>query len=198
MKKPEYMVVMRQCQNDCWDPDDRVGDAQVVAILEDPAEVDRVIRKDAKRKLKELGVERADGEKDYDAFVEGAVDGPVGQRDRERLLPLGHRKREDNPQEERQGEEMSFDFAEAFAKGMAEVGGTFAAASPGRAQIGIGERTLFIGWESGGGRFRAYAGGGAPLLEFSCATDGWEAWQAVDAGRDFAKRAYEIADRLGK
>jgi len=92
---------------------------------------------------------------------------------------------------------MNFDFGEAFAKGMAEVGGTFVAVSPDRAQIGIGEQTLFIGWKSGGGRFRAYAGG-APLLEFACTTDGWEEWQAVDAGRDFAKRAYEIVGRLGK
>jgi len=75
MKKPEYTVVMRQYQNDGWDPDDRVGDAQVVAILEDPADADKVIRKDAKRKLKDLGVERADGEEDYDSFVEGAVGG---------------------------------------------------------------------------------------------------------------------------
>lgn len=93
---------------------------------------------------------------------------------------------------------MSFDFAEAFMAGVAEVGGTFKRFGDGFAQIGLDERPLAIGWTSGGGRFRAHAGFGAPLMEFACATDGWEEWQAKDAGRDFAKRAYEIADRLSK
>lgn len=93
---------------------------------------------------------------------------------------------------------MNFDFAEAFMAGVAEVGGTFKRLGDGFAQIGPDERPLAIGWTSGGGRFLAHAGSGAQLMEFACATEGWEEWQAVDAGRDFAKRAYEIAGRQGK
>ena len=91
---------------------------------------------------------------------------------------------------------MSFDFGDAFMSGVAEVGGTFVAVSPGCAQIGTDECTLAINWEVSGGRFHAHAGRDTPLLEFACVTDGWEAWQARDAGRDFAKRAYEIADSI--
>ena len=93
---------------------------------------------------------------------------------------------------------MNFDFGDAFMSGVAEVGGTFVAVSPGCAQIGTDECTLTINWKVSGGRFYVYAGRGTPLLEFACVTDGWDKWQAIDAGRDFAKRAYEIAGSLGK
>jgi len=92
---------------------------------------------------------------------------------------------------------MSFDFGEAFVRGMAEIGGTFNRVSPGEATIGPDERKLYIQWESNLSYFTASAGAPSrPDLEFKCATDGWEEWQAVDAGRDFAKRAYEAAARI--
>lgn len=92
---------------------------------------------------------------------------------------------------------MSFDFGEAFARGMAEVGGTFNRVSPGEATIGLDGQKLYIKWEPNLGRFTASAGAPSrPGLSFGCITDGWEEWQAVDAGRDFAKRAYEAAARL--
>ena len=93
---------------------------------------------------------------------------------------------------------MSFDFGDAFMSGVAEAGGTFVAISPGRARIGTDKRTLAINWEVSRGRFHAHAGRDTPLLEFACVTDGWDAWQAIDAGRDFAKRAYEIAASVSK
>lgn len=94
---------------------------------------------------------------------------------------------------------MSFDFGEAFAAGLAEWGGTFDRTRAGTAWIGPLDRRLMLAWGTNGGYFRASAQTpSAPLLEFSCAVDGWEEWQARDAGRDFAKRAYEIAGRLGK
>ena len=94
---------------------------------------------------------------------------------------------------------MSFDFGKAFACGMAEWGGTLSRTTACAAKIGPDGRTLCVAWIAGSGRFKAVAGNGSsPALEFGCATDGWEEWQAVDAGRDFAKRAYEIAGRLGK
>lgn len=94
---------------------------------------------------------------------------------------------------------MSFDFGEAFARGMAEVGGTFNRISPGEATIGPNGKKLCITWESNLSYFAAVAGAPErPDLSFGCIMDGWEEWQAVDAGRDFAKRAYEIAGRLGK
>jgi len=94
---------------------------------------------------------------------------------------------------------MSFDFEEAFISGLAEWGGTFDRSHLGIAWIGPPGRRLMIVWGSDEGRFRASAPTpSAPLLEFGCAVDGWEEWQAKDAGRDFAKRAYEIAGRLGK
>ena len=94
---------------------------------------------------------------------------------------------------------MSFDFEEAFVSGAAETGGTFRRASENVAWIGTPGRHLMLGWETKGGRFHFFAGSPTePVLEFACATDGWEEWQAIDAGRDFARRAYEIAGRLGK
>lgn len=92
---------------------------------------------------------------------------------------------------------MSFDFGEAFASGVAEVGGTFRRESRGVAWIGTDEHSLQIAWSSNGDYFRAVAGAGErPSLEFGCIMDGWEEYQAKDAGRDFAERAYEIAGRL--
>ena len=94
---------------------------------------------------------------------------------------------------------MSFDFGEAFVCGMAEVGGTFNRISPGEAAIGPDGQILFIQWETNLSYFCASAGSPErPDLVFRCITDGWEMWQAVEAGRDFAKHAYEIASRLGK
>ena len=94
---------------------------------------------------------------------------------------------------------MNFDFGEAFARGMAEWGGTFNHISPGEASIGPDEQKLYITWESNLSYFTAMAGTPSrPDLLFGCIVDGWEAWQAIDAGRDFAKRAYEIAGRIGK
>ena len=93
---------------------------------------------------------------------------------------------------------MSFDFGEEFARGMAEVGGTFNRVSPREATIGPDGQKLCIQWESNLDYFTASAGAPSrPNLAFRCITDGWEAWQAIDAGRDFAKRAYEIAWQLG-
>ena len=95
------------------------------------------------------------------------------------------------------GRGAGFDFAEEFARGAAEAGGTFDRASPGSAWIGTPDRRLEIRWRSGAGCFAAFAGPrGRPSFAFACATGGWEAWQARDAGRDFAKRAYEAAARL--
>ena len=94
---------------------------------------------------------------------------------------------------------MSFDFGEAFVAGLAEWGGTFNRVSPGEATIGQDEQKLYIRWESNLSYFTASAGAPSrPDLSFGCITDGWEMWQAVEAGRDFAKHAYEIASRLGK
>lgn len=94
---------------------------------------------------------------------------------------------------------MSFDFGEAFARGMAEVGGTFNRVSPDEATIGLDGQKLYITWESNLSYFAAVAGAPSrPDLSFGCIMDSWEEWQAIDAGRDFAKRAYEIAARLSK
>ena len=93
---------------------------------------------------------------------------------------------------------MSFDFGDTFMSGVAEVGGTFVAISPGRARIGTDKRTLAINWKVSGGRVHAHAGRDTPLLGFACGAAGGDAWQAIGPGRDFAKRAYEIAGRLGK
>ena len=94
---------------------------------------------------------------------------------------------------------MSFDFGEEFASGLAEWGGTFDRTHGGIAWIGLPGSRLMLAWGTNGGYFRASAGShDRPDLEFSCVVDGWEAWQARDAGRDFAKRAYEIVGRVGK
>lgn len=94
---------------------------------------------------------------------------------------------------------MSFDFGEAFARGMAEVGGTFNRISPGEATIGLDGQKLYITWESNLSYFTAVAGAPSrPDLSFGCIMDNWEEWQAIDAGRDFVTRAYEIAGRIGK
>lgn len=92
---------------------------------------------------------------------------------------------------------MGFDFAEAFVAGVAETGGTFEKIGPNQAWIGPEGRRLSIWWASNVDRFRAYAGAPErPDLDFSCVVCGWEEWQAKDAGRAFAERAYEIAGRL--
>lgn len=94
---------------------------------------------------------------------------------------------------------MNFDFREAFVRGMAEVGGTFNRISPGEATIGPNGKKLYIEWKLNLDYFTASAGEPSrPNLSFGCIMDSWEEWQAVDAGRDFAKRAYEIASCLGK
>ena len=94
---------------------------------------------------------------------------------------------------------MSFYFGEAFARGIAEVGGTFNRISSDEATIGPDGQKLYIKWESNLSYFTASAGAPSrPDLLFGCIMDKWDEWQAIDAGRDFAKRAYEIAGRLGK
>lgn len=90
-----------------------------------------------------------------------------------------------------------FDFKEAFLRGLAETGGTYRRTMAPCAEIGDGAGTVSLTFEwapptrSAFGFFRITADGGA--AEFKCRTDGWEEWQAVDAGRDFAKVAYRIS-----
>jgi len=94
---------------------------------------------------------------------------------------------------------MEFNFKEAFAAGMSEWGGTFDRVSENAAWIGIPSGRLMLYWETNGGYFHVFAGSPErPDLEFGCIFGDWEEWQAKDAGRDFAKRAYEAAERLSR
>lgn len=93
--------------------------------------------------------------------------------------------------------DSNFDFGTEFSAGIDEVGGSFAWVSAGHATIGTGRCVLPVQWGLSDGVFHASAGSSdRPSLVFECTTAGWERWQARDAGRGFAERAYEIAGRL--
>lgn len=95
--------------------------------------------------------------------------------------------------------ETAYDFREAFLSGVSDVCGTYARTMVPCATVGSGGGQVSLTFENAVptksmyGFFRITADGGA--AEFKCRTDGWEEWQAVDAGRDFGKIINHISER---
>lgn len=79
--------VIRQKRKDDWDPDERVGDPTVVAILDDLGHPSNAIRKDATAILKNRGFSETEDKDVFDDFIRDADVGawcrPAGIGDEE-------------------------------------------------------------------------------------------------------------------
>jgi len=76
IEKNKVQIVVRQCRNDNeWDPDERIGDIVLVAVLGPEEDAGAVIRKDAEEKLRSLGYAKKTYQELFEDFTSAAVNG---------------------------------------------------------------------------------------------------------------------------